>query len=185
MSTIRIKILQPALVTQPDPSKTYKQMIVTHLDLSNGKPDGKKLIDIYSKGVWSELLNVKEGEVYEIEREKNAKGYWEWKKVTLSKAEATDASPTTASSATSRSSAGATGSRADVTPARVGSWETPEERSAKQVYIVRQSSITNAIAFLKIEGDAGTEVKEVIAIAKQFEDYVFGGVADLTNDQPE
>jgi len=158
-------------------------MIVTHLDLNTGKPDGKKLVDIYAKSVWPQLLAAKEGEVYEVEREKNAKGYWEWKSVTLSAAAATDAAPQTATSPTTSAArpANAVGKATE----RVGSWETPEERSAKQVYIVRQSSITNAIAFLKIEGDAGTEVKEVIAIAKQFEDYVFGGVADLTNDQPE
>ena len=178
MSTTRIKILQPVTVSQPDPSKSYKQMIVTHLDLNTGKPDGKKLVDIYAKSVWPQLLAAKEGEVYEVEREKNAKGYWEWKSVTLSAAAATDAAPQTATSPTTRAAA-------LPKTERVGSWETPEERSAKQVYIVRQSSITNAIAFLKIEGDAGTEVKEVIAIAKEFENYVFGGVADLTNDQPE
>jgi hypothetical protein len=68
----------------------------------------------------------------------------------------------------------------------VGSWETPEERALKQVYIVRQSSIANAIALLAVEGPGITpDVEWVIATAKTFENYVFDGVATLTNDQPE
>lgn len=170
MSTLRIKILQPVTVSQPDPSKSYKQMIITHLDLATGKPDGKKIIDIFAKGVWGTFLNAKEGEVYEVQREKNAKGYWEWQSVTLSAAESTDAAPQTATSLTAR---------APTTPKteRIGSWETSEERAAKQVYIVRQSSISAAIAF----GKAKT-VEDVLATAKQFEDYVFGA---SFNDQPE
>jgi len=184
MSTTRIKILQPVTVSQPDPSKSYKQMIVTHLDLNTGKPDGKKLVDIYAKSVWPQLLAAKEGEVYEVEREKNAKGYWEWKSVTLSAAAATDAAPQTATSPTTSAArpANAVGKATE----RVGSWETPEERALKQVYIVRQSSIANAIALLAVEGPGITpDVEWVIATAKTFENYVFDGVATLTNDQPE
>jgi len=181
MSTTRIKILQPVTVSQPDPSKSYKQMIVTHLDLSTGKPDGKKLVDIYSKGVWGQFLAAKEGEVYEVEREKNAKGYWEWKSVTLSAAAATDAAPQTATSPTTSAArpANAVGKATE----RVGSWETPEERAVRQIYIVRQSSITAALKFT--ENDKNQNIKSVLDVARQFEDYVFGGVADLTNDQPE
>jgi len=181
MSTTRIKILQPVTVSQPDPSKSYKQMIVTHLDLNTGKPDGKKLVDIYAKSVWPQLLAAKEGEVYEVEREKNAKGYWEWKSVTLSAAAATDAAPQTATSPTTSAArpANAVGKATE----RVGSWETPEERAVRQIYIVRQSSITAALKFT--ENDKNQNIKSVLDVARQFEDYVFGGVADLTNDQPE
>ena len=49
-------------------------------------------------------------------------------------------------------------------------YETPEERAKKQVYIVRQSSITAAINY------RGTKVsiEDIITTAKQFEAYVFG-----------
>lgn len=53
-------------------------------------------------------------------------------------------------------------------------YETPEERAKKQVYIVRQSSITNAIA---LKGNKAS-VEEIINVAKQFETFVFGGKFD-------
>jgi len=57
-----------------------------------------------------------------------------------------------------------------------GGWETPEERAAKQIYIVRQSSISNAIAFYGMRADHDKDVLEddVISLAKRFEAYVFG-----------
>jgi hypothetical protein len=57
-----------------------------------------------------------------------------------------------------------------------GGWETPEERAKKQVYIVRQSSIANALELHK--NNAKLTVKEVLATAAQFEDYVFGAFED-------
>ncbi len=71
---------------------------------------------------------------------------------------------------------------APVTPARVGSWETPDERALKQIYIVRQSSITAALTYAKLL-DEPTRVEDILRTAKQFENYVFdAGVAGLTSD---
>ena len=50
-------------------------------------------------------------------------------------------------------------------------YETPEERAKKQVYIVRQSSISAAINFVDTKK---VSVADVLSVAKQFEDYVFG-----------
>ncbi len=57
------------------------------------------------------------------------------------------------------------------TPAYKSTYETPEERAKKQVYIVRQSSITAALAFF--EGKTNS-VAQVLDVAKQFEAHVFG-----------
>lgn len=54
-------------------------------------------------------------------------------------------------------------------------WETSEERALRQRYIVRQSSITAALTFL---GDGAMEVKQVLDIAKQFEEFVFSKVGE-------
>lgn len=53
-----------------------------------------------------------------------------------------------------------------------GDWETKEERAARQVLIVRQSSIASAVEFLK--GDGAASPESVIEVAKEFEAYVFG-----------
>lgn len=56
-------------------------------------------------------------------------------------------------------------------------FETKEEREKKQVYIVRQSSISAAIALLKTDKKVPTSF-EILETAKQFEQFVFGGKVD-------
>lgn len=53
-------------------------------------------------------------------------------------------------------------------------YETPEERARKQVYIVRQSTINMAIA----HKGAKASVEEILSEAKAFEDYVFDNTED-------
>ena len=50
---------------------------------------------------------------------------------------------------------------------------SPEERAARQVYIIRQSSLSNATAILSV-GAKSLKVSDVIATAKELEDFVFG-----------
>lgn len=52
-------------------------------------------------------------------------------------------------------------------------YETPEERAKKQVYIVRQSSITAALGYLELSKTKVASPADVIGVAKVFEDYVF------------
>lgn len=172
MSTVNIKLLSPVEITKPNASKQYKQMVVTHTD---GKDTtGKKIFDFTTpKHVWDTLAAAKQGDTFLITREKNDKGYWEWKDIGPAgdPPAQPDPNPKSAPSAT--------------VPAKVGNWETSDERAKKQVYIVRQSTINAAIETLKSTGKPfGTDA--VKNLAKQYEDYVFSdGVAGLTDDQPE
>ena len=52
-------------------------------------------------------------------------------------------------------------------------YETPEERAKKQLYIVRQSSINAAIA-LGAQGKVLPTVDLILEVAKKFEAHVFG-----------
>lgn len=61
-------------------------------------------------------------------------------------------------------------------------YETPEERAKKQIYIVRQSSISNAVDLLSVGQKSPPDVKAVLEAAKQFEDYVFGTNAQVVTD---
>lgn len=92
------------------------------------------------------LSESKAGEVYEITMVKGEK-FWQWTNAV--KQEGLSAN-----------------TKANTSPK--STYETPEERAKKQVYIVRQSSIASAVALKK---DASPE--EIIAVAKQFEQYVF------------
>lgn len=60
---------------------------------------------------------------------------------------------------------------------KVSTWETAEERQQKQTYIIRQSCLSTAVALLAAEVQSKGviyEAKQVIELAKQFEDFVFG-----------
>jgi hypothetical protein len=53
-------------------------------------------------------------------------------------------------------------------------YETAEERKVKQLYIIRQSSISNAIDYFKLNPGAETvAVSEVLDIAQEFVDFVY------------
>jgi hypothetical protein len=65
------------------------------------------------------------------------------------------------------------------------SYETPEERALKQVYIIRQSSIASAVDHLKGMKGAPASADEVLFLAKRFENHVMGNsIHDLENDIP-
>ncbi len=69
-------------------------------------------------------------------------------------------------------------SKVPASPSPRSNYETPEERAQRQVYIIRQSSISSAVALVSQDGNffKGTEnpVGEVLSIAEAFENYVMG-----------
>jgi hypothetical protein len=113
------------------------------------------------------LKGAQQGEVYEITVVKNDKGFNDWTAAAPAGEGAPASAPAPARSAPSASA-----------PAAKSTFETPEERAKRQVYIVRQSSITAALTFLNstIVGTAKELVTtdDVVAVAKEFENYVFG-----------
>lgn len=59
------------------------------------------------------------------------------------------------------------------TPTR-STYETPEERAQRQLMIVRQSSLSNALEYLKtFESVEQTGIQEVLDTAQQFVDFVY------------
>jgi hypothetical protein len=67
-----------------------------------------------------------------------------------------------------------TGAKTTATPR--STYETPEERATKQVYIIRQSSLSNAIALLALEAKKTHSTEDAIKTAQKFEEYVLKGV---------
>lgn len=144
--------------------KDYKFIEVTYKNLSfEGKTESKKIMPFGSKEVMATLEGASAGDVFTILREKDNDGYWQW--VGIAEGDVTIEKTGAATPA------GAAPTKA-ATPAK-STFETPEERAAKQIYIVRQSSISSAIDTLKTDKKTPS-VEEVIAVAKQYEAYVFG-----------
>lgn len=142
----------------------YKMAEVTFKDLAKGQTSSKKLMSFNNPLVYKTLVDAKKGEVYTIEMQKNDKGYWDW-----TAAATANGVNTAGNGSPEASSASKTGGFASPK----STYETPEERAKKQVYIVRQSSISAAIETLKTDKKSPS-VGEVIAVAKEYEAYVFG-----------
>ncbi len=152
----------------------------------DGKPDAKKIVsfDKDSKAAYGVLTAAQPGDLFDVKSEKVG-NYWKW----------TDATATGKNmggsvgggSATAGKNVGggrteaATGTANKSFAAPRSNYETPEERAKRQVYIVRQSSISSAVELLK-DPKKTPAADEVIAIAKEFEAYVFD--TDLDAEDP-
>ena len=121
-------------------------------------------INQYS-GVFSKVAGMKPGEAYIITKEKNDGGFWQRTDVVaLPPGEGFTKQDTAAPSRAATAS----------TPVR-STYETPEERAKKQVYIVKQSSISAALETLKHNNPKATfKPDDVINIAQYYTDWVFG-----------
>lgn len=123
----------------------------------DGKVDAKKLVSFANKAVYDLLKEAQSGDLFEVTSEKDTNGYWQW----------------TSATAVGKNTGGSSAPAGKVAQAR-SNFETPEERAARQVYIVRQSSVSNAIAFHTAVKDKVT-IDDVLKTAKAIEQYVFAG----------
>lgn len=135
--------------------KGYKVVEVAYKS-SDGTTKGMKLVGFAQTELTEYASKLKAGDVVDVEFEKNDKGFWCFKSI-VKKAEGTSQALPTQPAAKSG-----------------GNWETTEERARRQVMIVRQSSISSAVANFAANGGrvgagAGTEI---INLAKEFEAYV-------------
>ena len=138
----------------------YDLLTVDYKDLRQDKNATKKVVSFTNKDVYNTLKAAQSGEEFTVTAVKGEQ-YWEWQNV----------SPRGQAPVESTGGNMAASKPAATTPK--STYETPEERAKKQLYIVRQSSIGAAINLLKTE-KVIPSVDEVLATAKQFESYVFG-----------
>lgn len=142
--------------------KDYVEIEVTYKNIDfQEKVESKKLNPFGNKDVYNTLKSAKQGDFFEVERSKNDAGYWDWIGIGSVSGGNSASEPTTKAAG----GAGYTSPKS--------TYETPEERAKKQVYIVRQSSISAAIDTLKTDKKAPTK-EEVVDLAKYYEAYVFG-----------
>lgn len=148
--------------------KSYQTIEVAYK--KDGKIEGKKIVSFNNPTVFKEVQQLSQGDVVTITTEKNEAGFWQWEAIDT---ESISARPISNS-----------GSSSIPTTQKVsgGTWETKEERAAKQVMIVRQSSLSNAVALLAVMGDKKASHRDAINIAREFETYVMGYNLSSTND---
>ena len=131
------------------------------------KVEGKKVMPFGNKEVFETLKNSEKGDVFYIGRTKNADGFWDWDKVQSH------------SNYTQEVGHKETTAKVAPTTSKSTAWETPEDRAQKQLYIIRQSSLTNAVNTLV--GNVNPE--EVKSTAQNYINFVLGlDDIDLSSD---
>jgi len=152
---MEINILSVTIETIPTAKGSYQKAAVAYKD-KDGKVTGKNIVSFVYPKVWEAISNAVGGDRFDVKNEK-VKDNWAWTEITKLE-EGQSGKPT------STTSVGSTGTKS--------TYETPEERAQKQICIVRQSSISNAIEYA-VGVKAVKSLEELLSIAKRFENYVF------------
>lgn len=162
---MRLQVIATAIETKQGAKSSYQQLEITYKDLDKNKVASKKVMSFAKpETVFKSLVTAKPTDVYDIELLKNeGTGYWDWTSATKSSALTSGDSQRPA----------VTSATATATTTTKGGWETPEERAKKQIYIVRQSSISAAVNALSVGAKTHPKAAEVIEYARQLESFVF------------
>ena len=157
--------------TIPTARGGYKQFELAYK--SEGRVNGKVLRDFSDKAVYEACRSLQPKDVATVviakEAGRDGREFWNWKSV--SAGGSAPASQTAAASA-AKPTGRVTGSN----------YETPEERAQRQVFIVRQSSITAALKILEMNGK-NPSVTDVILLSEQLKNYVFEGIPSEVKGQ--
>lgn len=178
MASLRIQVIGTAEEYVSKGDKGYNKLTVTYKNLATTPPkvEVKNLMDFANKEVYAKLKDVPKDTVLQVTSEK-INNFWNWTEVHR------DDGPVPAAVETPRTSAG--------TPAKTNTYEVnnqiQQERLAfdreKQPLIIRQSSLSTAVDFLK--GTKATP-EDVIALAAKFEQWVNGeSLSQMQDDIPQ
>lgn len=126
----------------------YQKAVVSYT--YNGENRTQNIMSFANPTVFKEVQGLVGKEV-EVSLTKNAQGYNEWSSI--------------------KSADSVTG--LPVTRVSGSNYETPEERARRQVYIIKQSSLSTAVEILKAS-DAEVSVDSVIELADKLTDWVLG-----------
>lgn len=119
----------------------------------------QKVVSFANPEVFKTVQELTPGTLVDVEVGKNEQGYIQW--ITVKKA--TDAPAPSLPAESPKSGK------------YVSTYETPEERALKQLYIIRQSSIANAITTLSVNiGKEKLDPDNVIDIAEKYVEFVYG-----------
>jgi hypothetical protein len=156
---LQIKIISTSVETKPTAKGSYQILEVIYKNLTyQGKVENKK-IPSFGNGAtaFKALSDTSPGSEYDVTVVKNAQGYNDWTSVQPSTGVAE--SPASKTSVTNNSPR--------------STYETPEERAQRQVFIIRQSSLNNAISTLSV-GSKAVKPDDVIRLASQYTNWVMG-----------
>lgn len=164
---MQIEVLGVESTTVPTAKGTYQTLNVKYNNEA-GKPLSKKVVSFGAgAAAFQALIEAKQGDKFNVVEDTSSYKNW----VSASKTDGT--------------SAGYTPSNTRSAPK--SNYETPEERARRQVYIVRQSSVSNAIELAKAQEPKGLakSLDDILEDAKAIEQFVFGQEALPVDDRVE
>jgi len=153
-----IEIINVSATTKPTKTSSYIQLDVAYKKLADGKIEGKKIMSFANKDAYAILSKATNGNQFTITSEKEGE-FWQWVKV-----EAIGANSGSQEAAKSPAATGFASPKS--------TYETAEERAARQVLIVRQSSLSAAVATLKTDKKE-LDPDQVMALAGRYNGWVF------------
>lgn len=167
---MNITILSVQTTTQTAKSgKPYQQLEVAFKNNTFGKVESKKIMPFGAqKAAFDALANAATGSVFEVTVVKNDAGYNDWTAIkqappgSINEPQASSINKQTAGNVTQVKS----------------TYETPEERAKKQVYIIRQSSLSAAIGSLSVGAKSALKASDVIAVAEEYYAWVMQSPQD-------
>lgn len=165
----KIVIQDFAVETITKGRNSYEKGVVTYT--FNGVNKTQTIMSFANPAVFKEIKNTPSGTTLVVEVTKNDKGYDQWSSVTR------DGATTQATVA-----AGSTGATTRIAGSN---YETPEERKQRQLFIIRQSSISNAIELLSVGAKVPPKTSDVLGTAQEFVDFVYGIDAALSPQADE
>jgi hypothetical protein len=169
---INITVLSVTVNTVPTAKGSYQVADVAYKNNSfQGKIEGKKVMSFgATEGAFKTLVDGAVGVTFDVEyvqtQGKDGKTYNNWVKMTKATGAAQSAGDAVPAAMSQKG--------AMVGGSTRSTYETPEERAIKQVYIVRQSSLATAERLLSVGAKTPVKVEDVLAMAQKLEEYVFG-----------
>lgn len=157
-------------------AKKYGKAAVRH-DAGRGEKT-QYLVSFKNPEVFKKVQEMV-GQQVDVEMKKDG-DFWQWVSITANGADA-------GQHTTSGSASTGTGTATRVTGSN---HETKEERAARQVLIVKQSSLSNAVAVLSVGAKTAPAKESVTELAQHFTDWVLGAnvksdrIEDMDDDLP-
>ncbi len=159
-----VSVGQPQQISKN--GKAWDEIEINYI--SKNGPANRK-IKSFEGEVFKQVKSLKEGDNAKVTLLKEG-NFWNWKDVQK------DAAAPAVLTITSLS--------APQAAKKTGDWETSDERAKKQYYIVRQSSISSAIAYFNSGNQVAHSVEEILEVAKKFEEFVFSGEVPQAEKKP-
>ncbi len=154
----KVTIQEVTVSTVNTGKKPYSVAVVT-FTTDRGDNKEKKIMSFSNPAVFAAVSKIKHPTTVEVEND--GAPYYNWTQLKIANDEV----------ATNKAPAAVSPGSKTVT----NTYETAEERKIKQLYIIRQSSITNALTYLKdVNNEEPASVDYVLGIAQKFVDFVYG-----------